>query len=1541
MNSPLESAVLELARTVTGVADLSAADSLPRRCGGQEALPPVRAAVRAVLAAGLTDELARGADTVGELAEAVERLRAGGPEPDRPVLRAGLAERREDAVPASSGQSGIWLADQYAPSSTAYNGPFHVRFPEALDPEALREAVRRVVDRHEVLRTNLVLRDGALTQVVSPEARFRYEARGFSSDAGLAAIAAEVAGTRVDLGADPVVTVVCATRATGRGEPPETAVVCDIHHAASDAASAGLFLAELLARYDEVVAGLSTEDGRDRPQYADFARWHELRLAGPELPRLLDHWAERLGGGLPALDLPVDRPRPATRRFAGDVLPFTVPPALVRELHALGAAEGVTLFMIAHAAYALLLSRYARQDEVAIGTPVSLRDPAEAQDVIGYLVNMVVLRHRLDDTTTVRDLLRAVRDEAADAVRHKWAPFEKVVERVRPKRGGGYSPLIQTMLVLTPPGSSHFERGGRRLPIHRDVGHGAKYDLSLVLQPGDGGELAGSFEYDTDLFDAGTARGLGERLVRVLAEFARRPGAALGEVRLLPPDEERALLERDDRVAGRTPPRPTSELFEERVAKSPDAVAVEHAGAELTYRELNGRANRLAHALRGRGLGAGDRVGLYLSRSVESVVALLGVLKSGAAYVPVDPSYPRERVADMLADAGARLILTDSASAADLPADVARLELDRADLSGWPGHDLGRVKRPEDEVYVVYTSGSTGRPKGVVIRDETVANLVRVQDRVSPVGATGRTAQYMSLSFDVSVMEILGTLCAGGALVLIPEEVRKDLHALAEFLREHDIARAYLPYVALQGLAAIAVDAGLRLDALREVASVGEQLVVSPQIRRFFAEHPRARLLNMYGPSETHLATWHEVAGDPATWPEAPAIGHGIPGLRLAVLDRRGAVVPPGVPGELHLGGPVLSPGYHRRPEETARRFLPDPRNPGEVLYRTGDLVRRTRDGLEYLGRADDQIKVRGYRIEPAEVEAAIDALDLVAASAVTAVDVAPGDRRLVAFVAGGPDDPREVARALVGVLPDHMVPAHVVRVGRLPLTPSGKADRKALRGLFSLADTGSDAPAEPPATPLEESVARLWAELLGGGAVGRHDDFFDLGGHSIMATELVYRLRREHGVDLPLRVVLEDPTVAGMAARVAEAGDTGATAAPRRLDLRAEVRLPDGFAVRGTPVPDDAVTDALLTGATGFLGAFLLRDLLRTTDLRVHCLVRADDAGRAWERLVGTARRYGIEDALDRSRVVAVPGDLTRERFGLSTEDHDALADAVDVVYHAAAHINFVLPYASVRATNVDGTSRVVAFAAHRKVKPLHHTSTIAVFSPAEPERVLTEESEPRAPEALGIGYTRSKWVAERIVSAARDAGLPVTVYRIGRVSGDSATGACQPDDFLWRQVKSFIQLGAAPPGESATTDLLPVDYVARAVVALSRDREARDRVLHLFHPRGADFGTVHEGIRAAGHEVRVVPEDRWWELLERSAAEPGGNALAATVPLFREGALELGDNTYRNDRTAALLDRLGLPFPDIEPGGVARMIRYFERTGELAGSEVPEPAA
>ncbi|WP_333735926.1 non-ribosomal peptide synthetase [Streptomyces sp. IBSBF 2806] len=1536
MNNPLTSAVLDLARRTLGSPGLRPDEAFSDHCDDPALLEQLGAVLRAVFAVDPPAGERLGAQSAAAVAERFARGRSGSGGQE---LTAGSAPRDGATTQASFGQSGIWLIDQYLPTPQAYNGPFLTRLPFRLDGERLRRAVAGVLRRQEVLRTTYALRDARLLQVVSDDdTAFHYGVEHYGDDKELDALARRVANTRLDLEHGPVVSVTCAL-----GPGAESAIVCNIHHIASDAASAGIFLRELLDAYDRTGRGLPVEAVPGRPQYADFAEWHRRHLTPERTTGLLDEWADRLAGDLPVLALPSDRPRPAAQEHRGGTLPLRVPAGVTEKLERLAKREGVTLFMALLAVYGTFLAKLSRQERVLIGSPVSLRDDPQTRDLVGYFVNMVVLRQDVTGAMTVREVLGRAREEVAGALRLKWAPFDKVVERLRPDRTGAHTPVVQTMLVLTDPGSAQVTYGTTPLTIRRDMAHGAKYDLSVVFaREADG--LLGSLEYDAHLFDEATARSMGERLGRLLTRFAEAaPDTPVRDLGLLAADEERQVLAHDDRVDRSAPPVPVAELFERQAAATPDAVAVRDGAHGWTYRGLDERAGRLARVLREEGAAAGRRVAIALPRSVEMVAGLLAVVKSGASYVPLDPSHPSERLAYVLDDTEALLVLTDSATADRLPPGTQLLEIDReADrIAAADPAPLGPTRTPDDEIYVIHTSGSTGAPKGVVIRDRTVGNLVAAQHRISPCGATGTTLQYMTLSFDVSVMEILGTLCVGGTLTLIPGELQKDLHRLAAFVAEHDVTRLYLPYIALQRFAALAVAEDLRCDALREVTSVGEALVVSPQIREFFARHPRARLLNMYGPSETHLATWHELSGDPADWPEAPPIGRAVDGMRLRVLGPDRELLPPGVTGELYIGGPYLSPGYRGRPEETARRFLPDPYGgEGEVIYRTGDLVRwNARGDLEYLGRADDQIKIRGYRVEPSEVEAALDALDGVRDSAVVAVEFGPGDRRLVAAVTGdGADDTVRLRAALAERLPEYLVPAHLVRLDRLPTTPSGKIDRGGLAGRLAaeVRDRGADQDtkaAQPPRTGTERAIAEAWADILGSGVPGRDGDFFTLGGNSIIATELVYRLRTSFEVDIPLRTLFDNPTVAGMAARIEErrAGDTTAFTEPT-ADLRADVTLPDTVHPGDrTPVPPDAATSLLLTGATGFLGCWLLRELASVPGHTVTCLVRADDANAALARLHTTADRYGITGGIDWERVRAVPGDLARPRMGLSDADHDELAGSVEAVHHAAAHINFVLPYASVKPANVDGLRSVLEFAATGRLKHVHHMSTVAVFAPGREGGTITEEAVPDRCEGLGIGYTQSKWVAEGIARLARERGMPVTVYRIGRISGDSVTGACQADDFLWRQIKSFIELGSAPPAEELTTDLLPVDFVGRAVAALSREPSADGATYHLFHPRGSDFTPVHAAVRDCGHPLDTVPAEEWLTRLEESARRPGGNALAAAVPLFREGALELGENTYGNERTTRLLDRLGLRWPDIDRRSLARMIRWFEAAGEL----------
>jgi amino acid adenylation domain-containing protein/thioester reductase-like protein len=1526
VGDPLETAVLRLARGALGAADLAAADPLAGRCddGAATALAQTLAAV---FGTDLDGPRIRGIGTVAGL---VEHIRSGRTGPAAPALRPGLAAASPRGSEASPGQRGIWLIDQVTETPTAYNGPFWVRVPERLDVELLRRAVEHVVAGHEVLRTTYALRGDVLHQVVDPRPRVAFSTARCGADPR--ELVERVARTRLDLADGPVAEVVAGTGGDG------TVVVVNIHHIASDAASAGLFLDQVLTAYEQLEADPDTAPApRDGPQYADFAQWQREHLDGPVLDGLLDHWAEQLAGELPVLAMPADRPRPAVGSQEGDVVRFEVGPELLGRLTELGRREGVTPFMVCTAAYAALLHRHTGQERLLVGTPASLRDDPATADVIGYLVNLVVLQLRVGAATTVRELLRAVRDEVTRALAHKQAPFDRVVERVAPGRRGGGAPLVQTMAVLTPPGSAATTLHGRRLTIERNLGHGAKYDLSLVLETDERG-LHGVLEYDSHLFDRSTAAAFAERLVSLFEQVAERPDATVGELRAVTAAEERRLAQRCDRAAD-----VDGSVLEElaaRAAERPGHVAVDTgSGPGTTYRELDVRSDAVAAALAAAGAGPGTRVGLLLPRGVDVVVALLGVLKAGASYVPLDPGHPRDRIERVLRGAGVGLVLaTDPAGPTDgLPADVVTLPVAQPAAAAPP------VRRgPSSETYVIHTSGSTGVPKGVVIEDRTITNLVRVQRRLSPPGAEDRTLQFMSPTFDVSVMEVLGTLCAGGTLVVPPDDVRADPAALARFAADRAVTRTYLPYVALQQLAAAVTAGDLRLPALREVVSVGEQLVVSPQIRALFAERTPARLRNMYGPSETHLATWHELTGDPAGWPDLPPIGVAVPGVSLEVLDAAGCPVPPGAVGELHIGGPLLSPGYDGLAEETARRFAPGP--DGTPRYRTGDLVRSDADGvLTYLGRADDQVKIRGYRVEPAETEAALGGLDDVDAAAVAAVDVAPGDRRLVAFLVtrtADAADPVAVRRALSAQLPEHLVPTHVVRLERLPLSTSGKVDRSALPALFTpsgaggagAGGTGPDAPVD---TELGRVVAREWAELLGVGETGiaADDDFFALGGHSIMATQLAQRLRARCEVEIPLRALLDDPTVAGMAARIEEHRDPGRT--PRATttpDLPADVVLPERVRARGPALRTAAATDVLLTGATGFLGVYLLRDLLRDTRATVHCLVRAEDEDAAWERVRATAEGYGIAGDLPRDRIRLVPGDLARPHLGLTPEAHDALAAAVGAVYHAAAHINFVVPYASVRPTNVVGFTRVLEFAtAPDRPLPVHYASTIAVFAPGSGPGPITESDAPTRHEGLGIGYTQSKWVAERIAALARERGVPITVYRIGRISGDSTTGACQPDDFLWRQIKSFIQLGSAPPPADMATDLLPVDFVSTAITALSRDSATDGADLHLFHPEGADFGVVLDGIRRCGHPVEVLGADTWFDRLEESAAASADNALAAAVPLFREGALELGDNRYGNAATTAVLHRHGLDWPAIDAEAVARMIRFFRAADEL----------
>jgi amino acid adenylation domain-containing protein/thioester reductase-like protein len=958
---------------------------------------------------------------------------------------------------------------------------------------------------------------------------------------------------------------------------------------------------------------------------------------------------------------------------------------------------------------------------------------------------------------------------------------------------------------------------------------------------------------------------------------------------------------------------------------------------QWSYADLQGRVERLARRLRTLGVGPEVLVGLYAERGPEAIVGILAVLAAGGAYLPLDPALPGERLAFLLADARPAVILTQRELAAALPASSAPVVYLDADDGDMPEatEDAGSEVNPDSLAYVIYTSGSTGRPKGVQVTHRGIANLAQAQAAAFRVGPKSRVLQFAPLGFDASVSELAMTFSAGATLALPAPDALLFGEPLVQLLKEQAVSVVTLPPAVLAALPAA------ELPALRTLVVAGEACPLDLAARWAAGRH----FVNAYGPTETTvcatLAAWQ--GGD-----RLP-IGGPIANTRVYVLDAHMRPVPVGLSGELYVSGVGLARGYLRRPALTAERFLPDPfsSQPGARLYRTGDVVRWLPDGaLEYLGRADDQVKVRGFRIELGEVEAALAGHPQVAKCAAQVCEDG-GDRRLTAYVVcrpGAAPTAGELRSYLLGKLPEYMVPSAFVTLEALPLTPSGKVDRKALPAGSGSRPASDQAPVAP-RTPLEEALASAWAEVLGVPRVGVHDSFFDLGGHSLLAVRLATRLVQAAGVEVPLRKLFETPTVAGLAhflganhpALVTER--FGPNSLPREdrpaatLDLEAEAVLDAAVSADGMRV--DAVTRVrrvFLTGATGFLGAFLLRELLEQTEADVYCLTRAANAGDALRRIRAGLESYRLWDDSFGARIVPVVGDLSAPLLGLSPERFEELAAETEVIYHNAARVHFLLPYQALRAANVGGTHEVLRLAARRRVKPLHYVSTIGVFPHRPGDRPAAEQDTPPARGIAG-GYNQSKWVAERLVTLAGQRGLPVAVYRPGRVAWDSRTGAANPDDALSGLVRLLIGSGTVPRlGEApAIADITPVDFVSAAVVRLSLRPTSLGRAFHLLNPRPADLRLLLQALREFGYPLREVPAVQWQADLVSRAVADQGVAAAALPALLAGGALASADAAAAIDcrRTAAELAAAGVQCPEIDRASMRRFVDSAVRAG------------
>ncbi len=1520
---PVERAVAEVFAAILGDVRIGLDDNFFALGGNSLLAAQAAARLGAALDTRVPARLLFHAPTVADLA--VEVGRHVGTGARRPLV----AGPRPEHIPLSMAQQRMWFINQFDPASAVYNIPVAVRLTGELDPVALRLAVGDVIARHETLRTCYPQSDGVAYQSILDPAQVAIDLSVETIDAAavLPRIVA-VATTGFDVAVQVPLRVELFRIDAEATAVTEHVLVFVAHHICSDGWSMLPLTRDVMVAYAARSTGVAPEWAPLPVQYADFSVWQHATLGAETDPDSLladqaRFWRAALAGAPDELDLPFDRPRPATRSFAGGHVAFSIDGAVYRGLTELSRDHHATLFMVVHAAFAVLLARWSGTDDVAVGTAVAGRGEPELDDLIGMFVNTLVLRTQVRGGENFEELLARVRDSDLQAFAHADLPFERLVELLDPDRSTARNPLFQVGLAFQNLPSAAFELPGlsvTAVDFENDI---EKCDLSLMIGETDAG-LAGRFSYARDLFDEATIRHAAERFARLLAAIVAQPRRPVGDLPLLAADEYAALT-RNDPVP-MPPGVPMPDLLLRGMAYGRDRIAVREDGRSISYGELDEHSSRLARVLIDHGVGPERLVVVALPRGYTMLAAALAVGKAGGAYVPVDPAYPLERLRHMVIDSAAVLGVTTTGHLERLPDEMVWLELDHPDVaalcdrrSAAPVTDIDRRTplRLHNPAYLIYTSGSTGVPKGVVVTHAGLAGLVEHAVDVLRIGAEHTLLHSISPSFDPAALEWLCALSVGATLVVLPPTVLGGPE-FAAVLRDERVTHCSVTPAVLSTVDPAEVPTRTFL--------VGGDVTPADLVAKW---EPGRRYVNAYGPTEVTIAATFgaQHAGREVT------IGAPVRGVTAMVLDARLHPVPPGVTGELYLAGATLARGYHDRAALTAHRFVANPwGEPGERMFRTGDLVRwcapvggQSTWDLKYLGRCDFQVKIRGFRIELGEIDAVLGAHDDVGFAVTLGHETPTGEMVLVGYVRAEPGrtlDPDRLRAAAERILPRHMVPAAIVVLDEVPLTPAGKLDRKALPAPGFRATTF-----RAPGTPTEEIVAAVFAEVLEIEQVGADDDFFARGGTSLRTLTLQHALAAR-GIELPVAAVFGASTVRALAARIA--GQEIALHDP--AVIAADAVLGPDISVDGLmPSRRGGARDVLLTGATGFVGAYLLRELLDRTDAVLWCLVRAENARAGRARIQEALQQYQLWDDALETRIVPVPGDLAEPAFGLSDTEYAWLADRIDVIYHNGARVNHLEHYSRLRAANVEGTREVLRLATTRRLKPVHFVSTVNTVISAAPGAVVYESTRIEADELPEQGYISSKWAAEQLILQAAERGVPARVYRPGLVSGDLQVGINSPDDSFWNMVRAAVILGVAPDVGAVGIALVPVTYVARALVEISLS-PATDTAYHLVNDEPVPIRTLFDCLRRHGLPIETATfDDVRGRLTEQAHTrfQTGDDSLVRAALLGGNFATTPPDLVIDATNTARALAGSAITCHPIDDHALDTYITAFLRTG------------
>ena len=1422
------------------------------------------------------------ASTVGDLAEYLRRHRGG---PARAPLR---VMARPERVPLSFAQQRLWFLDRFFEGGAAtYNMPTAFRISGALDVEALGAALDDVLARHESLRTVFPAVDGVPFQQVLA-ARAGMWRRGplvvSLAEQDVAAALVGLVGHRFDL------SVEIPIRAQIYSVGPEQYVVgIVLHHIAFDGWSLAPVVSDVGAAYGARRHGQAPGWAPLAVQYVDYTLWQREVLGVESDPDSviagqLRYWRQELADLPEVVSLPADRARPAVPSYRGDGVQVRIDPQVWAGVKQVAAAHNATASMVLQAVVAVLLHRVGAGEDVVMGTPIAGRLDEALDDVVGFFVNTWVLRVGVNSAHRFSEVLQQVRQKALDAYSNQDVPFERLVEQLNPVRSTAHHPLFQVGMA--------FQNNVRPEVVAIDgvsveqlavFTRTAKYDLDFDLSEAPTEDpaapmAAGVVSYATDLFDRATIERLVTWFGRVVEAVVADASVVVGEVSLLDRGERDLVLSGWAGVGAPAPVGVAPALLAAAVAADPDAVAVVDGVRSVSYRELDEWSSRLARVLIEAGVGPERAVGVAMDRCVELVVAWWAVVKAGGVYVPVDRAHPVERVATVLDAVGAVCVLTCGVDTVAGAGGRPVVRVDGLDVSRWCAEAVSDAERAgllgvDNSAYVIFTSGSTGVPKGVAVSHAGLLGVAAAQRAVFGLGADARVLMVASPTFDASVFEVLLAVGSGAAVVVAAPQVYAG-EALTGLVEGQRVSAAVLTPTVLASLDRA------RLGGVETLITAGE--ACPPELVAAWA--PGRAMFNAYGPTESTI--WATCSA-PLSAGQPVGIGAPIAGVCALVLDARLNPAPVGVVGELYLGGPALARGYVGRVELTAERFVANPYGAGgERMYRTGDLVRWTPAGtLDYLGRADTQIKLRGQRIELGEIENTLLACPQVTQAAATVHHATTGADHLIAYIAGAPDLDTAVVRQWLGArLPEYMVPAQIVVLDELPLMSSGKVDRKALP-----APVFGATAFRAPQTETEKIVAAVFAEVLGVGRVGLDDDFFAMGGDSTGSIQLV-ALCEARGVRFSVREVFDCRTVV----RLAEVAEMPMHAR-HPGELRASDLTLDKFIDAQTlatapmlPRPSAQVRTVLLTGATGFLGRFLALEWLERlapVDGKLICLVRAETNEDARHRLdktfgSGDSKLSAHYSELAAEHLEVIVGDKSEANLGLDQQTWQRLADTVDMIVDPAAVVSHVLPYSELFGPNVIGTAELIRLALTTKVKPYTYVSTMGVPLLATPP-VLEEDPDIRVvnptrkiDDSYANGYNNSKWAGEVLLREANDlCGLPVAVFRCGMILTDTKyAGQLNLPDVFTRLMLSLVATGVAPYSfyeldadgkrQRAHLDALPVDFIAEAIATLGARVETGVETYHVLNPHDDGIGLDEyvDWLIEAGYPIQRVLDNREW---------------------------------------------------------------------------------